>query len=96
MDKKSESEIREMLEWEEVHEEREEPRRWTQTVLTVVKHPETGELWGVEWERGLTEMQENMFEEQPYRVESYEEIIPATTVTKWRKKAPETVEKAPP
>jgi len=82
----SESEIREMLEWEQVGEEEEPPRRWTQTVLTVVKHPETGELWGVEWERGLTEMQEHLFEEQPYLVEAYEEVIPAQTVTRWRKK----------
>ena len=83
----TESEIREMLVWEQVSEEKEPPRRWTQTVRTVVKHPDTGELWGVEWERGLTEMQENMFETQPYRVESYEEIIPAQTVTKYRKVA---------
>ena len=40
--------------------------RWTQDVQTIIKVGE--DLWAINWERGLTEMQENLFYEQPYRV----------------------------
>jgi hypothetical protein len=85
-EKKTEQEIREMLEWEEVYEECNGSGRWNKRMFTVVKDPETGALWGIPWGKGLTENQEHLFEDQPYLVEAYEETIPATTVTKYRPK----------
>lgn len=84
----SECEIRELLfESEELDSWSDPGRGGTATTYTVVKHPETGGAWLVEWECGLTEMQEHGFYEQPYRVEAYDEVIQAKTVTKWRKVA---------
>lgn len=40
--------------------------RWTQDVQTIIKVGE--DLWAIDWERGLTAIQENLFYEQPYRV----------------------------
>lgn len=40
--------------------------RWTQDVQTIIKVGE--DLWAIDWERGLTVIQENLFYEQPYRV----------------------------
>lgn len=40
--------------------------RWTQDVQTIIKVGE--DLWAINWKRGLTEIQENLFYEQPYRV----------------------------
>lgn len=83
---KTESEIREMVcGWEEVYEVSRGGGRWTEHMFTVVKDPDTGVLWGVNWEKGKTEMQEHMFEEQPFLVEAYEETIPARVVTGYRK-----------
>lgn len=47
--------------------------RWTQHVQTILDID--GELWAVEWERGLTEYQENEFYNQPYRVKMRERQI---------------------
>ena len=35
--------------------------RWMEYVTTIIENPETGKLYEVDWERGLTEMQENEF-----------------------------------
>lgn len=47
--------------------------RWTQRVQTILDID--GELWAVNWERGLTECQESEFYNQPYRVEMREKQI---------------------
>ena len=45
-----------------------------------------GRTFGINWFSGLTECQENEFNEQPYEVEKheYEKVI---TVKEWRKKS---------
>lgn len=57
--------------------------RWTMNVSTVVKL--CNRYFMVNWEEGLTEMQDNEFYEQPYEVEKkeYEKTI---KVTEWVKK----------
>ena len=59
----------------EVDEQDGDSRRWTQHVSTIVKIPKTpdseeysDDLWRIDWDRGLTEYQENEYYEQPYRV----------------------------
>lgn len=47
--------------------------RWTQSVQTIINID--GELWAIDWQRGLTEYQENEFYYQPYRVEKREKQI---------------------
>lgn len=62
----SENEIKNLLDLKTVHEEHGEDRRWSKSVLTVIEVD--GECYAVEWEKGLTEMQEDMFYNQPYKV----------------------------
>ena len=68
--------------FEEVYEEEGENRRWSQGMLTVVKVDE--DLYAIEWDKGLTEMQEDSFYEQPYKVklETEEVVIIKTNVVK--------------
>ena len=40
--------------------------RWTQSVETIIDID--GDLWAIDWQRGLTEYQENEFYNQPYKV----------------------------
>lgn len=61
-----------------------EARRWSSTDYVITKHIATGKLYKVEWERGLTEMQENEYFAQDapeveevtktVKVTSYEEV----------------------
>ena len=77
-----ESEISDMLGYfEEVYEDEGENRRWSQSMLTVVNVGEDN-LYAIEWERGLTESQENEYYDQPYKVtlETKEVTITTTTV----------------
>ena len=55
--------------------------RWTRHITTICKLND--KYYAVEWEQGLTEYQEDYIEEQPYEVESYEEVV---VIKKWRKK----------
>lgn len=55
-----------------------EESRWSRTIDTIIKVGE--DYWDIPWERGLTEYQENMFWEQPFRVKPVEKVI---TVTNW-------------
>ena len=41
-----------------------EDRRWSRTNITIVKHKHTGKFYELYWEHGLTENQENEFEDQ--------------------------------
>lgn len=47
--------------------------RWTQHIGTIIEID--GELWRIDWERGLTELQEDEFWDQPYRVKKIEKAV---------------------
>lgn len=47
--------------------------RWTQRVQTIIRVEQ--DLWCVPWEAGLTEEQENMYYEQPYKVQRKERVV---------------------
>ena len=40
-------------------------------------------FFAIDWEQGLTECQENFYNEQPYEVEPHDKVI---TITEWVKK----------
>lgn len=67
-EKLKENEIRNLLyNSDEVYQEKDEDRRWSRSVTTVVRIND--KLYAIEWEEGLTENQENEFYNQPYEVE---------------------------
>lgn len=47
--------------------------RWTQYIKTIIDID--GDLWAIDWNRGLTECQENEFYDQPYRVVKQERQV---------------------
>ena len=51
----------------EVYRDNGEIGRWSRHVSSVIAD-DNGQLWCVEWEEGLTEMQDDGFYEQPYKV----------------------------
>lgn len=53
--------------------------RWTQSMQSIIQVNDDLFL-AVNWEKGLTETQENMFLSQPYRVEPVERQL---TITDW-------------
>ena len=67
------------FEFPQVYEEEGENRRWSKSILTVVKVEGLG-LYAIAWEKGLTEYQENSFYEQPEKVELREKEV-VTKVT---------------
>ena len=76
-DKLSEREIKTLVyDGIEVDEIEGDSGRWTQGVQTIIDID--GELWAIEWYRGLTEYQENEFYNQPYRVVKREKQIVVT------------------
>lgn len=71
------------LECCELYDEREydEPRRWSRFVTSICKLNDR--YYVVEWDQGLTEMQEDyMLDGDIYEVEPYEETI---IVKRWRR-----------
>ena len=66
---------------EEVDSETFESGRWTESVRTVVNL--CGRFFAIEWERGLTECQDNEFPNQPFEVERHE-YQKTITVVKWK------------
>lgn len=79
-EKLTERELSELV-WEfEVECNKEDNRRWSRSVETIVKIEER--FFSICWEEGLTENQDNYFGNQPVEVkkETYEKTI---TVTKW-------------
>lgn len=58
-----------------------ECHRWTQSVKSIVEL--CGRYFAIDWDRGLTEMQENYFYNQPYEVKKIEKMV---KVTEWVKK----------
>lgn len=78
--KLSKNEIRELV-WEyEIETTYGENCRWTRSVNTIIKIK--GRFFSIDWEEGLTEMQENEYWSQPIEVypRTYEKTI---TVTEW-------------
>ena len=76
-DKLSEREIKTLVyDGVEVDEIEGDSGRWTQGVQTIIDID--GELWAIDWDRGLTEYQENEFYNQPYRVVKREKQIIVT------------------
>lgn len=85
--KLSSREIEDMLwENEEVYREEGEDGRWSRTITSVLKL-EDESLWAVNWEFGLTELQENDFWEQPYEVtlEKKEVVVVETSIVPIKK-----------
>jgi hypothetical protein len=65
-------------------EEEGESSRWEQSMTTILKINDR--YFAIDWERGLTEMQENYYDSQIAK-----EVIPVTktiTVTEWKEKNP--------
>jgi hypothetical protein len=64
-------------------------RRWTETMHTIIKSKVSGRHWRYEWERGLTEVQENEWPDfsDPTSIVEVEPYTETITVTKYRKKA---------
>ena len=76
-DKLNEREIKTLVyDGFEVDEIEGDSGRWTQCVQTIIDID--GELWAIDWDRGLTEYQENEFYNQPYRVVKREKQIIVT------------------
>ena len=68
---------------EEVEEISGENRRWSQGMQTIFKVD--NRYFSICWEKGLTEMQENEFYDQPEEVE-LKEYTKTITVKNWIKK----------
>lgn len=62
-----------VFECDEVTTEYGENLRWSRSASTIIKIKD--KLFCIEWEEGLTECQDNYFEEQPYEVEEVERTI---------------------
>lgn len=79
-EKLDECEIRTIVsESHQVYEMEGEEHRWQREMFTVINLD--GELWGINWMRGLTELQEDEFYYQPYRVKKIEKVVTRTEVT---------------
>lgn len=75
----SSKDIEELSNFPTIYEEEGEDRRWSKSMLTVVKAKGLG-LYAIAWGKGLTECQENSFYEQPKKVELREKEV-VTKVT---------------
>lgn len=71
------------FELQEVETTFDEPRRWIRTATTIFLVADR--YFALEWENGLTEMQENQFYNQPYEV-TKKEYAKTVIVTEWIKK----------
>lgn len=56
-----------------------EDHRWTREMQTIFKIGE--QYYAIDWMRGLTEMQDNEYWDDPYKVERKEEIVTTTVVS---------------
>ena len=63
----------------QVYEMEGEEHRWHREMFTVIDLD--GELWGIDWMRGLTECVESEYLYQPYRVKKIEKVVMRTEVT---------------
>ena len=62
----------------------EEPRRWYRSAHTIVQLGDR--YWRVDWDQGLTEMQDDVFWWQPVEVVPKVVVIPAHEETTWVEK----------
>lgn len=70
----SESELADaVFECNEVNTEYGENNRWSRYVSTIIKIKD--KLFCIDWEQGLTELQPDSFEWQPYEVKEVEETV---------------------
>lgn len=53
-----------------------EHSRWTEHMTTIFRYE--NKLYALEWERGLTEYQENEFYNQPYEVKEVKKMVEVT------------------
>lgn len=67
-----------VYEGEEIDEIEGEDTRWTRCMTTVINL--CGKNVAIDWQKGLTECQENEFYDQPYFVEKKERVV---TVVDW-------------
>lgn len=49
--------------FELVHRESDEPRRWNTMTTTILRHKDTGLLYGITWDKANTEMGEHEYDE---------------------------------
>lgn len=80
----SEEDLKELVfGYAQVHEVEGSSGRWDTPVTTVVQLP-SGDLYAVDWSRGLTESHENTFMNQPQKVELEEkEVVTVVTNIKY-------------
>lgn len=73
---------RKLCAWGEVgkyiDEEEGDSGRWMQRISTIFEID--GQLYRIDWERGLTECQDNEYPYQPYKVKREEKIVTTTIV----------------
>jgi len=79
--KLTESEIEELVWGFSIDTKYGENRRWSRSVQSIIDL--NGRYFAIDWEEGLTELQDNAFYEQPYEVVKTEKTI---VVTEWVKK----------
>ena len=82
-EKIKEWEIGDLVSEYSIHEEIDDRGRWEDYMFTVVKLGD--KYFGINWNRGLTENQEDSFMDVPYEVEKRTETK-TITVDKWYKK----------
>ena len=79
-EKLSEKEIKELVyDGNYVDEIEGDDHRWQKEIQTIIDVD--GQLYAIDWMRGLTECQENEFYDQPYKVKRVEKIVSKTVVT---------------
>jgi len=78
-EKLTESELRELIEFE-IDRIEGDNRRWSQSIESIVKLKDR--TFSLEWERGLTECQENEYYNQPIEVVKVEKVV-TKTVVEW-------------
>lgn len=78
-DNLDEKELRELVEWS-FDEVGGEHSRWMEYVTSYVRLGD--KVFAIDWERGLTELQESLFYDQPYEVRLVEKVV---TVKEWVK-----------
>lgn len=76
----SEDEIRDLT-WsgDSVDEIEGDDHRWQKEVQTIIDVD--GQLYAIDWMRGLTECQEHGFYDQPYKVKKVEKVITKTEIS---------------
>lgn len=77
----SENEIKHLV-WDSdgfIEEIEGDDHRWQKEMQTIIDID--GQLYAIDWMRGLTECQENEYLDQPYKVRKVEKVITKTEIT---------------